>query len=116
SVIASAFLSTAKTFAPSRANSTAAARPLPQPGPTQPAPVMSATLPSTRPGMSNLQKPLGVAGIDFGLVRRRQSDLLDHFDALPLQHLQRRCVGAENKVIGPDRFAGAPLRRRMIAG
>ena len=44
SFIDSPFLSTAKTLAPSRANSTAVARPLPQPGPTQPAPVTSATL------------------------------------------------------------------------
>ena len=49
SVIESAFLSTAKTLAPSRANSTAAARPLPQPGPMQPAPVISATFPARRP-------------------------------------------------------------------
>ena len=35
--------STAKTFAPSSAKRTAVARPLPQPGPTEPAPVMIAT-------------------------------------------------------------------------
>src|SRR5579862_509878 len=54
SAIDSAFLSTANTLAPSRANSTAAARPLPQPGPTQPAPAISATLPATRPAMIRL--------------------------------------------------------------
>src|SRR2546425_259540 len=37
--------STAKTFAPSSAKRTAVARPLPQPGPTEPAPVMIATRP-----------------------------------------------------------------------
>src|ERR1700675_1422455 len=57
SVIASGFLSTAKTFAPSRANSTAAARPLPQPGPMQPAPVISATFPSTRPVIKRFRQP-----------------------------------------------------------
>ncbi len=38
-------LSAAKTLAPSSTKRTAVARPLPQPGPTQPAPVISATLP-----------------------------------------------------------------------
>src|SRR5262245_41803024 len=37
--------STANTFAPSCAKRTAVARPLPQPGPTEPAPLTSATLP-----------------------------------------------------------------------
>src|SRR5579863_6955936 len=52
SVIDSASRSTANTLAPSRANSTADARPLPQPGPTQPAPLISATFPARRPGTS----------------------------------------------------------------
>src|SRR5882672_7555782 len=43
--------STAKTLAPSRAKITAMARPLPQPGPTQPAPTTIATLPSSLPAM-----------------------------------------------------------------
>jgi len=71
SVIASAFLSTAKTFAPSRANSTAAARPLPQPGPTQPAPVMSATFPSTRPAI-RLAIPARAGRMLVERRRRRQ--------------------------------------------
>src|SRR4051794_25845959 len=50
SSIASAFLSTAKTFAAPRANSAAAGRPFPQPGPLLPARVASATLPASRPG------------------------------------------------------------------
>jgi hypothetical protein len=37
-------MSTAKTFAPSRANKTAVAFPFPQPGPIEPAPVTIATL------------------------------------------------------------------------
>src|SRR5438045_8196455 len=41
----SASRSTAKTFAPSSAKRAAMARPLPQPGPTEPAPVTIATLP-----------------------------------------------------------------------
>src|SRR5262245_4900360 len=44
----SASRSTAKIFAPSSAKRTAVARPLPQPGPTEPAPVTIATLPSRR--------------------------------------------------------------------
>src|SRR5918998_5794599 len=45
---ASAIRSTATTAAPSRAYVTAAALPLPQPGPDEPAPNTNATLPSTR--------------------------------------------------------------------
>src|ERR1700719_4562601 len=45
----SASRSTAKTLAPSRAKITAVARPLPQPGPMQPAPTTIATLPSSLP-------------------------------------------------------------------
>ena len=41
---ASRLISTARTFAPSRAKSTAVALPLPQPGPLDPAPETSATL------------------------------------------------------------------------
>src|SRR5262245_64183486 len=44
----SASRSTANTFAPSSPKPTAVARPLPQPGPTEPAPVTIATLPSSR--------------------------------------------------------------------
>ena len=44
-------ISAAAIRAPSRANKTAADRPFPQPGPTDPAPVMRATLPSSRPVM-----------------------------------------------------------------
>src|SRR5260221_10067643 len=43
--------STEKTLAPSRAKITAMARPLPQPGPTHPAPTTIATLPSSLPAM-----------------------------------------------------------------
>ena len=46
--------STAKIFAPSSAKRTAVARPLPQPGPTQPAPATSAILPSSLPAMVSL--------------------------------------------------------------
>src|SRR4029079_3654239 len=63
SFIESPFLSAANTLAPSRANSTAVARPLPQPGPTQPAPVTSATLSCNRPGI--------------GLLRPLEAELLD---------------------------------------
>ena len=44
-------LSTANTLAPSRANSTAVALPLPQPGRIEPAPVTIATLSFNRPAM-----------------------------------------------------------------
>src|SRR5437870_3009824 len=43
------FLSTAKMVAPACANRTVTARPLPHPGPTQPAPVTIAILPCRRP-------------------------------------------------------------------
>ncbi len=48
----SALRSTQSTRAPSRAKSSAAALPLPTPGPRDPAPVTMATLPSRRPGMN----------------------------------------------------------------
>src|SRR5262249_49004512 len=51
SVMASRLLSAAKTLAPSCAKITAMARPLPQPGPTQPAPLTIATLPCSLPAM-----------------------------------------------------------------
>src|ERR1051326_8976328 len=51
SVMASRLLSAANTFAPSCAKITAMARPLPQPGPTQPAPLTIATLPCSLPAM-----------------------------------------------------------------
>src|SRR5262245_24492246 len=59
SAMASPSRSTANTCAPSCANSTAAARPLPQPGPTQPAPVMMATLSARRPGMVSVRLDAG---------------------------------------------------------
>ena len=48
SIAASALISSATTLAPSRANNTATALPLPQPRPIEPAPVTNATLPSSR--------------------------------------------------------------------
>ena len=51
SATASGLMSRAKILAPSRANSTAVARPLPQPALTEPAPATIATLSSTRPAM-----------------------------------------------------------------
>ena len=57
---ASALMSVMKTVAPWRASSTAVARPLPQPGPTEPAPVTIATLPSS----------LNMARFPFWLVAR----------------------------------------------
>src|SRR6267143_6677569 len=47
--------STAKTFAPSCANLTVVARPLPQPGPTEPAPVPIATLSLSREPIETLR-------------------------------------------------------------
>src|SRR6516165_8162491 len=51
SLAASSFTSAHTTFAPSRANRTAAAFPLPQPGPIDPAPTTSATLFCKRPAI-----------------------------------------------------------------
>src|SRR5216684_7750024 len=55
SFAASSFTSAHNTFAPSRANRTAAAFPFPQPGPTDPAPTTSATFSCKRPTMVFLQ-------------------------------------------------------------
>src|SRR5258706_6785852 len=52
--IESASRSTAKILAPSRAKIAAMARPLPQPGPTQPAPTTIATLPSSLPAIGSI--------------------------------------------------------------
>ena len=51
-------LSTKRTLAPSRANRTAAALPLPTPGPLEPAPVTIATFPSSRPLRSGIYQLL----------------------------------------------------------
>src|SRR3954468_2836373 len=76
SLIESPFLSAANTLAPSRANSTAVARPLPQPGPTQPAPVTSATLSFSRAAillrtlqaeLLDQRAPFALLGLDIGL-------------------------------------------------
>src|SRR5438309_1318434 len=55
--------STQKTFAPSRAKRMAVALPLPRPGPREPAPVMIATLPFSRPltGLSLQRARTGIA-------------------------------------------------------
>src|SRR3954468_1139318 len=52
------------TFAPSRAKATAAALPFPQPGPIEPAPTTSATLPLRRSAM--FPPPLLVHHTQFG--------------------------------------------------
>src|SRR6266404_4160301 len=52
SFAASSFTSAHSTLAPSRAKSTAAAFPFPQPGPTDPAPTTSATFSCKRPTMA----------------------------------------------------------------
>ena len=77
---AARLMSTAKTFAPSRANSAAAALPFPHPGPTEPAPATSTTLPCSR-GFIVLkgtferdpEKPIGYASEDD--IARSPGDL-----------------------------------------
>ena len=72
--------------------------------------------PGATVGALNLQKPLGVPGIDLGLIGGLQADFLDDLDALLLEHLQWRRIGAEDEMVGADRFEGAARRRRVIAG
>src|SRR6266567_7504747 len=63
----SALRSTQSTRAPSRAKSSAAALPLPRPGPRDPAPVTMATLPFRRPGMGSvLERPVDADIDDVG--------------------------------------------------
>src|SRR5690348_7404697 len=74
----SALRSTAKIFAPSSAKRTAVARPFPQPGPTDPAPVMIATFPSRRRFIGrSFPKPVEVQRIvdqkGFALFLRRRN-------------------------------------------
>src|SRR5687768_4554514 len=74
---AAALMSAQSTLAPSRANSTAVALPLPQPGPIDPAPPTSAVLPARRPAICVLLCPafallpaavaLAVEAAQFGL-------------------------------------------------
>jgi hypothetical protein len=44
------------------------------------------------------------------------SDLVDQVDAFPLQDEERGRIGAEDKVVDPDRVDRAARRRRMVAG
>src|SRR4051794_37270202 len=62
---AARFMSTQNTFAPSRANVTAVALPLPQPGPIEPAPMTTATLSFRRLGTGF--PPLGIELSQIGL-------------------------------------------------
>src|SRR6185503_7656222 len=99
----SACRSTAKIFAPSSAKRAAIARPLPQPGPTEPAPVTMATLPlSLEPiepcrVVDQQRLALFLGGSDFGEVV--------HHDAVVgnLFQVRMRPVGA------PDRLRGELL-------
>src|SRR5688572_6031076 len=84
---APSFTSTQKTRAPSRAKSTAVALPLPQPGPTEPAPITSAVLPASRPAMPSSGSAVLEARLllreegahPFGAVFGRE-DALAHFE------------------------------------
>src|SRR5450759_4869881 len=68
--------STAKTMAPSRANNTAVALPLLQPGATEPAPATIATLPSNRPIMRSDNAPiLRARGLRAGAERSERAVL-----------------------------------------
>src|SRR5215510_12237167 len=101
--MASASLSTANTLAPSCANSTAVARPLPQPGPTQPAPVTMATLSARRPGMASCCSWVvpAQAGTHDHLCREISSDR-DHGSP------PSRGRHAEPLVQGPHQFGLMP--------
>src|SRR6266481_4957198 len=72
----SSFTSAQSTFAPSRANRTAAAFPFPQPGPTDPAPTTSATFSCKRPTMafSDLHKPFLALAL---ICRSPHTDLVE---------------------------------------
>src|SRR5262245_41762964 len=76
--------STQKTCAPSRANTTAVALPLPQPGPIDPAPMTSATLPFRR-GIGGSRRGRDPRLLGRRLLDESRHDLLG--DALELfQH------------------------------
>src|SRR4051812_34454595 len=65
---------------------------------------------------SDLQQLPGVLAIDFALVLRRKPELLGQLDALRLERFERWRVGAEDEVVGADRFQRAARARNPIAG
>src|SRR3954469_20322864 len=70
---AAASRSTANTFAPSSTKRTVVARPLPQPGPTEPAPLTSATLSLRRKAIQAL-RIVDQQALALGLARRHVGD------------------------------------------
>src|SRR5215831_4690642 len=113
SFAATSFTSAHTTFAPSRANVTAVAFPLPQPGPIDPAPTTSATLSFSRSAMSVLALP-EVAFAQFGLedfsviVLRQRVDEhvflrpLEPRDAIQAQRVEFTALGFSHHVGNDD--------------
>src|SRR6185312_4201972 len=105
--------STAKIFAPSWAKRTAVARPLPQPGPTLPAPVIMAILSLRRPAISlppwrlslrqaETIEPLRVVDQQRGALRLAWCDLAQQIDQFAVVG-NRPLVVRMRPVEAPDR-------------
>src|SRR5262245_60860797 len=120
--MASASLSTANTLAPSCANSTAVARPLPQPGPTQPAPVTMATLSARRPGMASC--PCHPDGTDYlgcnpgrlALASRSGTQVPDDRDYRGRAPEIQTTTGCLGPACGPQPACVPTGRHRPLAG
>src|SRR5258708_31509067 len=122
SAIAAASLSTANTLAPSSANSTAAARPLPQPGPTEPAPVITATLPSSLPAMRSSPrsdvKPSRIVDQDAAAGRLVGHEFRQEIDQIAVvghgTHIGGRPVRAPQHAVRCGGDEGARERHHVV--
>src|SRR5260221_971493 len=86
--------STANTLAPSSTNRTTVARPLPQPGPTEPAPVTMATLSLSRKPIEAL-RVVDEKGTALGFGRRHVGDEVDEIAVVRhFLEVRMRPVGA----------------------
>src|SRR5438128_4924975 len=98
--------STQYTCAPSRANVTAAALPLPQPGPIEPAPTTIATLP--------LSRSIARSPVLFFFVARLAVTGRPYWQALLKRHVQ--ALGDVGTEAGGDDDAAAHLLRLDVGG
>src|SRR5438105_4565373 len=91
--------STANTFAPSSTNRTVVARPLPQPGPIEPAPVMSATLSLSREPIEAL-RVVDQHRLPLLLRRRNLGEKIDEIAVVGhFLEIGMRPVGAPDRAV-----------------
>src|SRR5207253_3592837 len=99
SVSAAASRSTAKTFAPSSTKRTVVARPLPQPGPIEPAPLMSAALSLSREPIEAL-RVVDQHRLPLLLRRRNLGEKIDEIAVVGhFLEIGMRPVGAPDRAV-----------------